>query len=347
MYVLAMLRTALVGYGLGGRSFHAPLIAVTPGLRLDVIVTSNPERRRQAAAEHPGARLLNTVDELFARASDVDLVVITTPNRTHVPLALAGLEAGLPVVVDKPIAPTSADAKRLADEARRRGRFLSVYHNRRWDGDFRTLARLIRDGSLGPVHRFESRFERWRPAFKGGWRESTDPADAGGLLFDLGAHLVDQALQLFGPVADVYAEVDKRRPGARVDDDTFVALTHVSGVRSHLWMSVLAADRAPRFRLFGAKGTFTKHGMDIQEDALRSGARPDAEGWGIEPREAWGVISDGAATIPVPSERGAYQEFYSGVVSSLMTGAPPPVDPADAVSVIEVIESAFGSRTSP
>lgn len=335
-----MIRVALVGYGLGGRSFHAPLIATTPGMTLDAIITSNAERRAQAAAEHPTARLVERADDVFSRPTDVDLVVLTTPNRTHAPLAMSALEAGLPVVVDKPMAPTSAEAKRLAEEARRRKLFLTVYHNRRWDGDFRTVARLVQDGRLGAVHRFESRFERWRPNLKGGWRESTDPADAGGLLYDLGSHLIDQALQLFGPVADVYSEVDTRRPAAQVDDDTFVALAHTNGVRSHLWMSVLAADRAARFRVFGAKGTYTKYGMDVQEEALRGGARPDAESWGEEPRDGWGVISDGESARSVPTERGAYQEFYAGVVRSLETGAPPPVEPNDAVSVIEVIERA-------
>jgi scyllo-inositol 2-dehydrogenase (NADP+) len=339
-----MSRVALIGYGLGGRSFHAPIIAVTRGLRLEAIVTSNSERRRQASAEHPSTRLVENADEIFARPEDFDLVVVTTPNRTHVPLARRALEAGLPVVVDKPLAPTSAEARELCELARRRKLMLTVYHNRRFDGDFRTVRRLVRDRTLGAAHRFESRFERWRPELKGGWREKADPEEAGGLLFDLGSHLIDQALQLFGPAADVYAEVDARRPGAPVSDDVFVALTHENGVRSHLWMSVLAADRAPRFRLFGAKGTYTKFGMDVQEDALRSGQRPGSAEWGVEPREHWGVIANGATTSPVPTERGAYQDFYAGVAASLTTGAPPPVDPRDAAAVIEVIEAASGRQ---
>ena len=335
-----MRRVALIGYGLGGRSFHAPLIAVTSGLRLDAIVTSDPERRRQASADHPTARLLESADDVFARPNDFDLAVVTTPNRTHVPLARRALDAGLPVVVDKPIAPTAAEARELCELARRRNLLLTVYHNRRFDGDFRTIGRLVREGELGSVHRFESRFERWRPEPRGGWREKADPAEAGGLLFDLGSHLIDQALQLFGPVADVYAELDARRPGVQVDDDVFVALTHQSGVRSHLWMSVLAADRAPRFRIFGSKGTYTNFGMDVQDEALRAGQRPDAVDWGEEPRDAWGVIANGKDTSPVPTDRGAYQDFYAAVASSLATGAPPPVDPLDAVAVVEVIEAA-------
>lgn len=335
-----MSRVALIGYGLGGRSFHAPLIAVTPGLRLDTIVTSNAQRREQALAEHPAARLVASAGDIFERARDFDLVVVTTPNRTHVPLARRALEAGLAVVVDKPLAPTSAEARELCELAREKKLMLTVYHNRRFDGDFRTVMRLVRERALGDVHRFESRFERWRPELKGGWREKADPQEAGGLLYDLGSHLIDQALLLFGPVADVYAELDARRPGAQVDDDVFVAITHKNGVRSHLWMSVLAADRAPRFRLFGANGTYTKFGMDVQEDALRSGQRPGAVDWGEEPRGNWGRIATGTEASPVPTDRGAYQEFYSAVAASLTTGAPPPVDPTDAAAVIEVIEAA-------
>lgn len=339
-YLLPMIRVALIGYGLGGRSFHAPLIAVTPGMTLQTIVTSNAERRQQAATEHPGARFVEHADEIFANPDATDVVVVTTPNRTHVPLAMAALDAGLPVVVDKPVAPTSADARALADHARRKKLMLTVYQNRRYDGDFRTLQSLLRDGTLGAVHRFESRFERWRPALKGGWRETSDPREAGGLLYDLGAHLIDQALQLFGPAADVYAEVDTRRADAQVDDDVFVALTHENGVRSHLWMSLLVADRAARFRVFGARGTYTKFGMDPQEEALRSGQRPGGREWGIEPREQWGVITSDQAQSPVPTESGAYQDFYAGVVRALTDGAPPPVDPLDAVATIEVIEAA-------
>ena len=339
-YVDGMKRVALIGYGLGGRSFHAPLIAVTDGLVLDAIVTSNPERRRQASAEHPAARLLESADDVFANPRAFDLVVVTTPNRTHVPLARQALEAGIPTVVDKPLAPTSAEAHALVELSRRRKVLLTVYHNRRFDGDFRVLTRLVRERTIGAVHRFESRFERWRPQLKGGWREKADPLEAGGLLFDLGSHLIDQALQLFGPVADVYAEMDARRRDAQVDDDVFLALTHENGVRSHLWMTVLAADRAPRFRLFGLEGTYTKLGTDVQEEALRAGKRPGSPDWGIEPRQQWGVISSGETTSTVPTPPGAYQDFYAGVATSLTTGAPPPVDPRDAAAVIEVIEAA-------
>jgi predicted dehydrogenase len=207
------LRVGLIGYGLAGSAFHAPLIAATPGMELAAVVTANPERARQVRERYPGAVVVDSAERLWERAPDLDLTVVATPNRTHVPLAVAALDAGLAVVVDKPLATTAEDGRRLADEARRRGLLLSVFQNRRWDGDFLTLRRLIGEGALGEVHRFESRFERWRPTPKTGWREQGDPAEAGGVLFDLGAHLIDQALVLFGPARRVYAELDRRRPG--------------------------------------------------------------------------------------------------------------------------------------
>ena len=267
-----MAEVALVGYGLGGATFHAPFIDATPSLRIAAIVTSDPERAAAARARFPDAEIVPDPGRLRDMADRLDLAVISTPNRTHVPLARAALDAGLHVVVDKPLATTADDARRLIEEARRRDRVLTVYQNRRWDGDFLTLRRLVDEGALGDVHRFESRFERWRPAPKPGWRQEPDPGAAGGLLYDLGPHLIDQALVLFGPVREVHAELDRRRPGARVDDDVFLALTHESGVRSHLWMNVISAAPAPRFRVLGSRATWTKHGLDVQEARLRAAA---------------------------------------------------------------------------
>ena len=334
------IRVALVGYGLAGASFHAPLIAATPDLRLAAVVTTDAARGARARAEHPGVAVVERADALWSRTPEVDLVVVASPNRTHVPLALAALAAGLPVVVDKPLAATAAEARAVVDEARRRGLLLTVFQNRRWDGDFLTLRRLLADGALGEVRRFESRFERWRPALRGGWREQGTPEEAGGLLYDLGSHLVDQALQLFGPARQVYAELDRRRAGAEVDDDAFVALTHAAGVRSHLFMSAVAPQLGPRLRVLGSRAGYTKHGLDVQEEALRGGGRPDAGRWGEEPPEAWGELGAGEERQRVPTEAGAYQRFYAGVAAALRTGAPPPVDPADAVAVLEVIEAA-------
>ena len=332
-------RVALIGYGMAGASFHAPTIAATPGLRLATIVTANPERRERAHREHPAARVVDRVDAVFADHGH-DLVVIATPNATHVPLALAALAAGQAVVVDKPFASSAEEAGRVVAEARRRGLFLSVYHQRRWDSDTLTLRRLIAEGALGDVLRFESRIERWRPVLKGGWRESDAPGGAGGLLYDLGSHLVDQALHLFGPVARVYAELDRRRPGIAVDDDVFLALTHATGVRSHLWASALAGQLGPSLRALGTRAAYVKLHSDGQGAALLAGERPDRPDWGVEPRARWGLLGVGDEATPVRSEPGAYPRYYAGVVASLRHGAPPPVDPDDAVAGLEIIAAA-------
>ncbi len=334
------IRVALIGYGLAGSAFHAPLIAATPGMRLAFVVTSSAERAGHARAAYPGVEIAELAERLWERAREIDLVVVASPNRTHVPLALDALQAGLAVVVDKPLAATAADGWRVVDEARARGLLLSVFQNRRWDGDFLTLRRLIADGALGEVHRFESRFERWRPTPKVGWREHGDPAEAGGVLYDLGSHLIDQALVLFGPVTHAYAELDRRRPGVEVDDDAFVALTHASGVRSHLWMSSVAADDEGRFRVLGSRAAYVKTGLDVQEAVLRAGGRPGSADWGEEPPERWGRLGAGDAWEPVPTERGDYPAFYAAIAAALRDGAPPPVDPADAVAVLEIIEAA-------
>jgi predicted dehydrogenase len=335
------LRVGLIGYGLAGSLFHAPLIAATPGLRVAAVVTSQEARAAQARREHAGVRVVATADLLWQHADSLDLIVIASPNRTHVPLALAALAAGLPVVIDKPIATTSAEARSVVDEAARSKLMLTVFQNRRWDGDYLTLQRLVRDGALGDVLRFESRFERWRPTPKGGWRESGDPAEAGGLLYDLGSHLIDQALHLFGAVSRVYAEVAARRDGIVVDDDSFVALTHESGVQSHLWMSAVAAQPGPRFRVLGTRAAWTKHGLDVQEEALRAGAQAEGPEWGREPPAQWGELGIGDQTHRVETEPGMWPQFYAKVVESMKHGAPPPVDPRDAIAVLDVIETAF------
>jgi predicted dehydrogenase len=333
------LRVALIGYGLAGAVFHAPLIAAVPGLELAAVVTTNEERRARAAREHPDARLLDTVEQIWSAAQRYDVAVVAAPNRLHVPLALASVEAGLPVVVDKPLAPTGDQGRELVEAARARGVLLTVFQNRRWDGDFLTVRRVIDEGRLGRVLRFESSFERWRPELSGSWRERADPAEGGGLLLDLGSHLVDQALRLFGPVEDVYAEVDVRRAGA-ADDDVFVALEHSSGVYSHLRTAAIAALQGPRFRVLGDHAAYVKYGLDVQEDALRAGAHPGDPGWGEEPQERWGVVGAGGETDFVPTERGRYEVFYERLVAALREGAPAPVDPREAVEALEVLDAA-------
>ncbi|MFB7616421.1 Gfo/Idh/MocA family oxidoreductase [Kitasatospora sp. NPDC056181] len=340
-------RVGLIGYGLAGSAFHAPLIATTPGLRLDAVVTANPDRREQLQREHPGARAVDTPEQLLADPDALDLVVIASPNRTHVPLARAALRAGLATVVDKPLAATADEALELCTLAESSGVLLSVFQNRRWDGDFLTAARLVREGALGRVHRFESRFERFRPKPKAGWRELADPAEVGGTLYDLGSHLVDQALTLFGPVETVYAEIDVRRDGAAVDDDAFLALTHASGTRSHLWTSAITPLAGPRLRVLGDTAGYVKSGMDPQEADLRAGRRPDGRDgltWGADRPALYGTLGTDESATPIPTDPGDYPAFYVGVAAALARpGTPPPVDPRDAVATLAVLEAA---RTS-
>ncbi|MFI5837684.1 Gfo/Idh/MocA family oxidoreductase [Micromonospora sp. NPDC051300] len=337
------LRVGLLGYGTAGRFFHAPLIAATDGLRLDAVVTRDAERRAQAATEHPDARVVDDAERLWSDTDALDLVVVAAPNRQHVPLARAAVAAGLPVVVDKPVAPDAGQGRALVAEAAAAGVPLTVFQNRRWDGDYRTVRRLVQGGDLGRVLRFESRFERWRPAIKPGWRESAAPGGAGGALFDLGAHLVDQAVHLFGPVEHLYAEVDRRRAGAEVDDDAFVALTHTCGVRSHLWMGAVTAQLGPRFRVLGDRAAYTSWGLDPQEASLRAGRRPGEPGWGEVDPDRYGRLGADGDLRAVPTEAGRYPDFYAGVAAALRDGTPMPVDPADAVTVVELIELAHSS----
>jgi predicted dehydrogenase len=334
----------LIGFGLAGSAFHAPLIAAAPGLRLASIVTANPERAERARRVFPEARVLPDADALFGAVDDHDLVVVASPNRFHVAHGLAALEGGLHVVIDKPVAASAADVRRLATAATERGLVAAPFHNRRWDGDALTVRRLLGEGRLGQLLRFESRFERWRPEVDSErWRERPALEDAGGLLFDLGSHLIDQALWLLGRPSRVYAEVARRRPGARVDDDVFVALEHPGGVRAHLWMSYVTAQSGPRFRLLGSRAAYVKHGLDVQEAALRAGERPDAPGFGREPRERWGVLGTEEAAQPLETEPGRYLAFYEGMVAAIRGGAPPPVTLSDAIVGLEVIEAARAS----
>jgi predicted dehydrogenase len=333
------LRVALIGYGLGGAVFHAPLISSVPGLELSAVVTGDPGRRESVRGRHPRARILDHPDRLWEQAGSYDLAVVTVPNRMHVPLARQALLAGLPVVVDKPVAATVADARSLDALARERGLVVVPFHNRRWDGDFRTVSRLMAEGALGDVRRFESRFERWRPRPKASWKESADPADAGSILYDLGSHLIDQAVTLFGRPRQVYAELDVRRPGAVVADDMFVALTHPGGARSHLWASAVAAHLGPRFRVLGDRAAYVVSGFDGQEEALRSGRTPQ-EDWGQEPPESYGLLGTPGSMRTQPTEPGAYQDFYAGVARAIRGQAPPPVPLADAILGLEIIEAA-------
>ncbi|GID95078.1 oxidoreductase [Amorphoplanes digitatis] len=320
----------LVGYGSGGRIFHAPLLAGADGVEFAGVVTRSEQRREELAKGHPGVPAYGSIAELAA--AGVQAVTISTPAATHAALAREAIELGLAVVVDKPFALDAEAAREVTTLAAEAGVLLSVYQNRRWDSDLLTLRRLIGEGALGEVRRFESRFERWAP-------DREPPAAGGGTLLDFGAHLVDQAHLLFGPVSRVYAEM---RGDGDLDDDVFVALHHESGVESHLWGSWRQAAPGPRFRVSGTTGTYIIDGIDGQEAALKAGRSPGdlGERWGVEPEHAWGRLYRGATGAPVRSERGRWDSYYPAFAAAVRGEAPLPVDPWDSVRNMDVLDTA-------
>ncbi|GAA0315370.1 oxidoreductase [Sphingomonas oligophenolica] len=326
------INTGVIGYGLAGASFHAPLIAAVDRLELAAIVTS---RADEVARDHPGVAVVASAEALIADPS-IGLVVIATPNHLHVPLARAALEAGKHVVVDKPFAVDPTDGEALIALARTRGLMLSVFHNRRWDSDFLTVRGVLDSGALGEVMLAELRWDRFRPAIKGGWREAS-VEEGGGMLADLGPHLIDQALALFGKPEALSADLAAQRPGVMVDD--YFELTLFYGARRVILSgSTLVASARPRFALHGAAGSFVKYGLDPQESFLRAGANAGDTGYGEEPIETFGTLTFGdGRTEGIVSARGDWRLYYEGMADAILDGAPPPVEPADALAGLELI----------
>lgn len=325
------LRVGLLGYGFGGRFFHAPLIASAAGCELIGVVTRSDERRGELAQDHPGTPPYGSLAELAAAGAQA--VAISTPAATHIALAREAIAMGLPVVCDKPFALDAASARETVEMAERRGVPLTVYQNRRWDSDLRTVRGLIQDGRLGVVSRFESRFERFAP-------RQGPPASGGGTLLDFGSHLVDQALVLFGPAYCGYAEIHSAEDQAGADDDFFAVLRHDNDVVSHLWGSWVQGAPGPRFRVTGTAATFVIAEPDGQEAALVAGRSPATEGdqWGAEPEEHWGWLRRGQISERVPAERGRWDTFYPAFAAAVRGQGEVPVSPWDAVAALEVIE---------
>jgi scyllo-inositol 2-dehydrogenase (NADP+) len=321
----------LVGFGLAGARLHAPVIAATGEFRIAAIMTS---RREEAHAAWPDAAVVGDVDALIGRP-EVDLVIVVSPNPTHAPVARAALAAGKHVVVDKPFVTDIADGEALIEQARSAGLVLSVYHNRRWDADFLTVRDLLQSGALGEVMLAELCWDRHRAAIKRGWREEAQ--DGSGLLSDLGPHLVDQMLQLFGHPDAVWADIVTQRAGAAVDD-YFDLRFHYGERRVRLASSTLVAAARSRFALHGTRASFVKHGIDPQEAVLRAGGSPDQPGYGVEDARDRGMLTlaDGKGHT-VPTVRGDWRVFYRGVANAITNGAPAPVDPADALAGLRLI----------
>jgi predicted dehydrogenase len=327
------MKIGLVGYGKGGRYFHAPLIASLPGATFAGVVTRSPERRQELNKDYPKVPAFDTLADMVA--AGIEAVVVSTPLASRQALILEAIELGVPVVSDKPFANDAQQAQALVDAALNNKVLLGVYQNRRWDSDFLTARKLIEQGVLGEITRFESRVERFSPS-------SVGKPSGGGMLRDLGSHLVDQALLLFGPVTRVYAELEFASPDQPVDHGFFVSLTHANGVISHLWGNCLQNAQGPRFRVNGTLGCYSVEGLDGQEEASLAGLSPKSEGerWGVEEHRRWGWLEQGDHRERVPSERGCWTEFYRLFQDAVEKGGPMPVDARDAVASARVLDAA-------
>ena len=334
-----MIEVGLVGFGLAGRAFHAPVIRAVPGLHLAAILQRTGN---EAAAQYPDVRVVRSMDELLS-IREIQLVVIATPNDTHYATARQCLEAGRDVVVDKPFTTTLDEAKSLVEFAKKAGRLITVYQNRRYDGDFQAIRKLTEEGTLGCIVRFETHYDRYRPQLKpGAWRETMRPGS--GILFDLAPHLIDHALVLFGLPEAVTADVRIERENAVADDAFDIMFHYPRALRAVLRSSILAAAPRPHFVLLGTQGSFVKQTMDPLENNLRHGNIPKDGPWGAEPEEHWGLLTvpdgDGFTHRRIPSVNCDFRDYYANIRDTLLGKAEPAITPEWAVNVMRLLEMA-------
>lgn len=339
------LRVVLVGYGLAGRLFHAPLISATRGMTLSAIVTGDPDRQQQARTELPDVSIIDSSTDLSEIAAEFDLAVVATPSGTHLHEALRAIRFGLHVVVDKPVAGTAADAALLAEEAEKCARQVHVFQNRRWDSDFLTLRELKDSGILGDIQVLESRMESLRPIRSTSWRNSPHPQDLGGVLIDLGSHLVDQALQLMGPVKTVSANTHSVRLGAEAEDYFSMFLVHEGMSTSLLVASKATPSMDFRFKALGSRAMARVGWADSQEHALRTGVNPASASWGEEPASAMAQVFSPNSVGEysenlVPATSGQWNTFYAKVRISIVENRLPPVSLQDAIETLRVLDAA-------
>jgi scyllo-inositol 2-dehydrogenase (NADP+) len=333
-----MIDVGLIGFGLAGRRFHAPVIRAVPGLRLAAILQRSGD---EAAQAFPDARIARSVEELLA-IETIRLLVIATPNQTHFALTKRCLEAGREVVVDKPLTTTVGEAVELSRLAAQLGRVLTVFHNRRFDADFQALRQVVSAGALGKILRLESHYDRYRPAPKpGAWREQAGPGS--GVLFDLAPHLIDHALTLFGRPEAIAADIRIEREGFATDDAFDLKLYYPGNLRAELRATMLCAAPRPRFLVLGTKGSFLKREFDPLENSLRDGTVPPGERWDLEQEENWGeltLVEDGQARQSKIPSRGDWREFYANVRDVLLGRASLQVTPQQALDVMMALELA-------
>jgi scyllo-inositol 2-dehydrogenase (NADP+) len=331
-----MIEVGLVGFGLAGRAFHAPVIRAVPGLHLAAILQRSGN---EAAEKYPDVRIVRGLDELLAM-KEIRLVVIATPNDTHYAFARQCLEAGRDVLVDKPFTTTLEEATSLVQLAKETGRLLTVYQNRRYDGDFQAIRQLVAEGTLGRIVRFETAYDRFRPQLKpGSWRET--PRAGSGILFDIAPHLIDHALVLFGLPEAVTADVRIEREHAVADDAFDITLHYSKAMRAVLRSSILAAAPRPRFVLLGTCGSFVKQTFDPQEMNLRRGYIPAGAAWGAEPEENWGVLTvpagDSFEQRRIPSATCDYRDYYANLRDAILGKAELAVTPEWSLDVMRLL----------
>lgn len=336
----------IIGFGTAGEYFHGSFLAADPSYQIVGVVTTDESRAERVRRLAPAAQVVPDVDALLGMSPE--LVVVASPPKAHENNVIRALHAGSAVVVDKPVAPTLEAVEAMIGAAEESGAPLTVFQNRRWDRDFRTLRRLLDEGKVGVPHTFESRFEWWKPDIAN-WKAELTPADGGGSLLDLGPHLVDQAIQLLGPVHSLdYASLRTLRPGGRSEDDVFICMTHRAGAVSRLSMGALVGLEGPRLRLSGSAGSLAIEGKDEQEAALRTGgASPRDQGFDTDSRSL--RFGSGGAVEQVPLDRGSYADFYAAVARALREGAAMPVDPRDSLEVMRVLQEArrIGATEAP
>ncbi|KAA6435913.1 oxidoreductase [Rufibacter glacialis] len=341
------IQVGLIGFGMAGRIFHGPFLHLVEGLELAMIRETRPENIQIANSRYPQAQITHQAEEIFQNPT-IDLVVVATPNSSHFTLAKQALEAGKHVVVEKPFTPTSAQAEELIQLALKHQRLLTVYHNRRWDSDFKTVQKVLQSGVLGKVVEYKAHFDRFRPALKGNtWKEEEAPG--AGIVYDLGSHLIDQALVLFGPPQEISADVRIQRPQSPVPDK-FEAMLYYENLLVTLSAGLLVREPSPRYTLHGDQGSFLKYGLDVQEKALNDGLLPhETPNWGVEPEEIWGHLNTTHQglhfTGRIESESGHYRAFYENVYQALIGEAPLAVTPEQARDVIKVVELIEQSST--
>lgn len=339
---MKQLHTAFAGYGSGGRIYNAPILSSVPGFKVSRILTSSPDNVKAANNDFPEAKVVGEYEDIL-NDPRIDLVILVLPNHLHYSFAKRALEAGKHLLIEKPFTPNVREANELIRLAHQNNLILTVNHNRRWDSDFQTVKKLVQNGVLGKIVEYEAHFDRFRNQIKPGWKEEK-ALPGSGILYDLGSHLIDQALHLFGLPKEVFADIRMQRDGAKVPDN-FELLLFYPHLKVTLKAGTLVKEKGPTYSIHGTKGSFIKYGADVQEEALKNGGIPkNISDWGMEPREIWGKLNTIEREDLYQSEPGDYRAVYQNLYKAITLGAALEVEPQQARDVIRIIEAAQQSQ---